>query len=87
MADLGGEAGLTRTLRDFYREAVRSVPDHHRRRAARRLCEEYLISPEGRRLSLEENELRRQLDLPRNAGQLVASCCVPKIDRKAPITS
>jgi hypothetical protein len=74
MADLGGEAGLTRTLRDFYREAIRSIPDHHRRRASRRLCEEYLISPEGRRLSLEENELRRQLDLPRETlSQLVAS--------------
>ena len=74
MADLGGEAGLTRTLRDFYREAIRTIPDHHRRRASRRLCEEYLISPEGRRLSLEENELRRQLDLPRETlSQLVAS--------------
>ena len=74
MADLGGEAGLTRTLRDFYREAIRTLPDRHRRRASRRLCEEYLISPEGRRLSLEENELRRQLDLPKETlSQLVAS--------------
>jgi hypothetical protein len=74
MADLGGEAGLTRTLRDFYREAIHSLPDGHRRRASRRLCEEYLISPEGRRLSLEENELRRQLDLPKETlSQLVAS--------------
>ena len=74
MADLGGEAGLTRTLRDFYREAIRSLPDGHGRRASRRLCEEYLISPEGRRLSLEENELRRQLDLPKETlSQLVAS--------------
>ena len=74
MADLGGEAGLTRTLRDFYREAIRTLPDGHMRRASRRLCEEYLISPEGRRLSLEENELRRQLDLPKETlSQLVAS--------------
>ncbi len=74
MADLGGEAGLTRTLRDFYREAIRSLPDSHHRRASHRLCEEYLISPEGRRLSLEENELRRQLDLPKETlSQLVAS--------------
>ena len=74
MADLGGEAGLTRTLRDFYREAIHTLPDRHGRRACRRLCEEYLISPEGRRLSLEENELRRQLDLPKETlSQLVAS--------------
>ncbi len=74
MADLGGEAGLTRTLRDFYREAIHTLPDRHGRRACRRLCEEYLISPEGRRLSLEENELRRQLDVPKETlSQLVAS--------------
>jgi hypothetical protein len=74
MADLGGEAALTRTLRDFYREAIRTLPDGHGRRGCRRLCEEYLISPEGRRLSLEENELRRQLDLPKEIlSQLVAS--------------
>ena len=64
MADLGGEAGLTQTLRDFYQKAIESLPDRRGRRASRRLCEEYLISPEGRRLSLEENELRRQLGLP-----------------------
>ena len=74
MADLGGEAGLTQTLRDFYREAIGSLPDRRGRRASRRLCEEYLISPEGRRLSLEENELPRQLDLSSETlGRLVAS--------------
>jgi hypothetical protein len=75
MADLGGEAGLNRTLRDFYDdEAIESLPDRRSRRASRRLCEEYLISPEGRRLSLEENELYRQLGLSREIlGGLVAS--------------
>jgi hypothetical protein len=89
MADLGGEAGLTRTLRDFYREAIHTLPDRHGRRAGRRLCEEYLISPEGRRLSLEENELRRQLDLPKETlSQLVASRLLrSEIDRKALTTS
>jgi hypothetical protein len=65
MADLGGKPGLTETLRDHYREAIESVPTRRGRRASRRLCEDYLISPEGRRLSLEENELRRRLHLPR----------------------
>lgn len=74
MADLGGEAGLNRTLRDFYHEAIESLPDRRSRRAARRLCEEYLISPEGRRLSLEENELYRQLGLTKETlGCLVAN--------------
>ena len=62
--DVGGEAALSETLRHFYRDAILTVPDGSGRRAARRLCEDYLISPEGRRLSLEENEIHRQLKLP-----------------------
>lgn len=61
MADLGGEAGLTQILRDFYREAIESLPDRRSRSQARHLCEEFLISPEGRRISQEENELRWRL--------------------------
>ena len=73
MADIGGESALTDTLSHFYRDAIRTLPDR-RRRACRRLCEDYLISPEGRRLSLEENEILRQIDLPREAlGRLVGS--------------
>ena len=72
--DLGGEAALTRTLRDFYINAVRSVPERHLRPVVRRLCEEFLISPEGRRLSLDEREIRRQLRLPdQTLRQLVES--------------
>ncbi len=74
MADVGGEAGLTQTLRDFYREAIGSVPDRRGRRKSRRLCEKYLISSEGRRLSLEENELCQRLNMPRETlGRLVDS--------------
>jgi hypothetical protein len=67
MADLGGEPGLTKTLRDFYAEAVGNLPNWRDRRASRRLCEKHLISTEGRRLSLEENEIRWQLHLPKDA--------------------
>jgi YVTN family beta-propeller protein len=74
MADLGGEAGLTQTLHDFYRDAIEKLPNRRDRRASRRLCEEFLISPEGRRLSQEENELRRQLGLSKETlGRLAAS--------------
>ena len=74
MADLGGVAGLTKILRDFYLDAIENVPNRRGRRATRRLCEKYLINPEGRRLSLEENEIRRKLKVPRDTlGQLVAS--------------
>jgi hypothetical protein len=65
MADLGGEAALDKTLRDFYTGAIRSLPDRRGRRASRRLCEKHLISTDGRRLSLEEHEIHRELRLPR----------------------
>lgn len=61
--DVGGEAALSETLKHFYRDAIRTIADRGGRRGARRLCEDYLISPEGRRLSLEENEIHRQLNL------------------------
>lgn len=64
MRDIGGEAALKATLRGFYKQEILALPRRRQRRAVRRLCEEYLISPEGRRLSLEENEIRRQLKLP-----------------------
>ena len=74
LADIGGEAVLEETLRDFYVEAIRALPKRSERRAVRRLCQEYLISPEGRRLSLEENEIRRQLKLSgETLKQLVAN--------------
>jgi hypothetical protein len=74
MADIGGEAALTETLGDFYGDSVLSLPDRRARRASRRLCEEYLISTEGRRLSLEENEISRQLNLTKEMlAQLVTS--------------
>jgi hypothetical protein len=63
MKDIGGEAALKATLQDFYKQELRAVPNWRQRRAVRRLCEEYLISPEGRRLSLEENEIHGQLQL------------------------
>jgi hypothetical protein len=74
MADLGGERGLDKTLRNFYTGAIRSLPDRRRRRASRRLCEKHLISTEGRRLSLEEHQIHRELHLPRETlGRLVAA--------------
>ena len=63
MKDIGGEAGIKETLRNFYISSVDALPTKRVRRAVRRLCEEFLISPEGRRLSLEEIEIQKQLNL------------------------
>jgi hypothetical protein len=64
MGDIGGEAALRATLQDFYKQEIRALSKRRHRRAVRRLCEEYLISPEGRRLSIEGHEIQRQLKLP-----------------------
>ena len=73
MNDIGGEAALRETLKNFYTSSVRSMPGKRARRAIRRLCEELLISPEGRRISLEENDIQRQLALsPETLRLLVA---------------
>jgi hypothetical protein len=63
IADIGGEAALRATLQDFYNQEIHALSSRHQRRAVHRLCEEYLISPEGRRLSIEEHEIQRQLKL------------------------
>jgi hypothetical protein len=86
MTDFGGEAALAQTLRNFYTDAIASVSEARLRPAARRLCEEFLISPEGRRLSLEEIEIRKQLRLSEAAlGQLVGSRLL-RTDRRSDST-
>jgi hypothetical protein len=61
--DIGGEAALRATLQDFYKQEIRALSRRRQRRAVYRLCEEYLISPQGRRLSIDGNEIHRQLKL------------------------
>ncbi len=79
LQDLGGLAGLESTLIGFYTETIRALPKRRIRTAVHRLCEELLISAEGRRLSLEEAEIQRQLMLSRDslrslvAGRLLRS--------------
>jgi hypothetical protein len=63
MQDIGGEEALRRTLQDFYKQEIHALSSWRQRRAVRRLCEKYLISPHGRRLSIDGNEIRRQLKL------------------------
>ncbi|HEY7666039.1 MAG TPA: hypothetical protein VH934_23215 [Xanthobacteraceae bacterium] len=81
--DIGGEAALRDTLKDFYRRALAAVPGRRVRQAARRLCENYLISPEGRRLSLEENEIKRQLWLPSETLRQLVSSRLLRCDSRA----
>jgi hypothetical protein len=81
--DIGGEAALRDTLKDFYRRALDALPGRRVRTAVRRLCENFLISPEGRRLSLEENEIKRQLRLPSETLRLLVSNRLLRCDSRA----
>jgi len=56
---LGREAGLRATLATFCDRQIAALPSARSRRAVRRLCEYALINVDGRRLSLEEGEIRR----------------------------
>ncbi len=84
--DLGGDAALAETLESFYTDAIRSLPARYLRGAARVLCEQYLISPEGRRLSVEERELLRQLKLPRETLSHLVDRRLLRTDRRSDST-
>jgi hypothetical protein len=81
--DIGGEAALRDTLKEFYRRALDAVPGRRVRKAARRLCENFLISPEGRRLSLEENEIKHQLRLSSETLRQLVSSRLLRCDSRA----
>lgn len=61
-ADLGGERRMQQVLERFYERTVASVP-RGERRAVRRLCERRLISSSGRRMTEDEEEIRRKYGL------------------------
>ncbi|MDH3933316.1 MAG: hypothetical protein OET16_13940, partial [Chromatiales bacterium] len=62
-ADFGAHKGLDRILSDFYSDVMNSLPDRRERKHAKRLCAEGLVSPGGRRLSLEQMQLQRQFSV------------------------
>lgn len=59
LQDIGGEKGMRSILKHFYVQVLRLIPSIRTRIAVRRLCEISLISPDKRRLSLEESEILR----------------------------
>jgi hypothetical protein len=86
MNSVGGEAALRRTLQDFYTETLGTFYPKRVQRAVRRLCEEFLISPEGRRLSLNEYQIRQQLGLYRETLQQLVNKRLLRSDSRADTT-
>jgi hypothetical protein len=58
-AQIGGEPKLRKILKDFYKRQVAAVPHLFQRQGVRRLCSQFLINPQGRRLRMEESEIQR----------------------------
>jgi len=58
LGNIGGENRLRQIMKDFYAQQVRAV-QLRQRNGVRRLCSEFLISPQGRRLRMEESEISR----------------------------
>ncbi|GLS17010.1 hypothetical protein GCM10007874_00250 [Labrys miyagiensis] len=77
--DIGGEYRLRRILKDFFREQVAAVPRGQRHRV-RVLCSEYLINPQGRRLRLEESEIKRILKIDINTLHTLARGRLIRVD-------
>jgi hypothetical protein len=84
--DLGGETALADTLTSFYTEAIQSLPSGRYRWAARRMFEGALISPQGRRLSIEEQVLQEGFNLPHDVFQHLLERRLLRIDRRADST-
>ena len=68
--DIGGEPRLRRIIKDFYRRQTQAVPLLQRHRV-RSLCSESLISPGGRRLRMEESEIKRLTGVDTETLQLL----------------
>ena len=60
-ADVGGERHLQRVLESFYDRTLAGIGSLRELRGVRRLCEKRLISSGGRRLTEDEDEIRRKL--------------------------
>jgi len=82
LADVGGEAALERTLIEFYGIAIDNLKGWRQRRRARRSCERLLISADGRRLSLEEQELQRQSGLKAEHLRVLVESRLLRVDRR-----
>ena len=81
--DLGGEDGIHAILGDFCRSVLQSISPWWTRRAVRKLCTDYLISPHGRRLSVEESEVKRLVRVPPETLHVLVDRRLLRSDQRA----
>ena len=82
LEDFGGNAGLERLVRSYYQDELGKLADPTTQRQAQKMFEDGLLDPAGKRLMLEQNEIRRKYGVDKPAlDQLVASSllrCEPR---------
>jgi Novel STAND NTPase 1 len=59
--EIGDWSSLQKILEKFYVTQVQTIASFRQRWAVRRLCTEFLVSPEGRRLKMEASEIKRRV--------------------------
>ena len=62
---------MKQTLAEFYRDSLRRIASRRQRRSARSLCERGLLSPEDKRISLDEGAVRHRYKLSANALEVL----------------
>lgn len=72
--DLGGEAGMQRVLQRFYDDQMVRLVSWRQKEKVRSLCEKGLISITNRRLSLEEDEIKRRFKVSKVLLQELVNC-------------
>jgi hypothetical protein len=80
LSDIGGERRLSAVLQDFYKEQLAPLSWIDRVKA-RRLCSEFLISREGRRLRLEETEALDRSGISATALEKLISARLLRMDK------
>ena len=68
---LGGEKGVKALTAEFYHDAIRALPDSASQKRARRMCEEELVTLDGRRRSVSLDDLSRNFKVDAQALELL----------------
>jgi hypothetical protein len=81
--DIGGPDVLSGLLESFYQRQLAALPGRRERQAVERLCVEYLISRNGRRLSVEEDEIKRLLGIDASVLRTLVDGRLLRSDQRA----
>src|SRR5262249_46034858 len=67
----GGDKGVKALTAEFYHNAIRALPDWGLQKRARRMCEEELVTVDGRRRSVPLDDLKHNFKVTRRSLELL----------------